>query len=251
MKIQYASDLHQEFDKNRRYLKKKPLVVEGEILLLAGDITNFVLLDKPIEFIDWASDNYEAVYWLPGNHEWYSYDMSKKETVLNEKIKDNVFLVNNVSIMHKDVNLIFSTLWGRIGPLYEWQIGQGLSDFRLIKMGKKKFCTQDFNRLHNESVAFLDNAIKQNTGKSIIVTHHVPTCKNYPAMFKGSSLNEAFAVEMHDFIEDSKANYWIYGHHHFNSMEMHIGKTKLITNQLGYIDKGEEENFRHNAIIEL
>ena len=38
MKIQYASDLHLEFSDNWSYLKKNPIKVVGDILVLARDI---------------------------------------------------------------------------------------------------------------------------------------------------------------------------------------------------------------------
>ncbi|MEY3412120.1 MAG: hypothetical protein RIQ70_808 [Bacteroidota bacterium] len=50
---------------------------------------------------------------------------------------------------------------------------------------------------------------------------------NYPAQYKGSILNEAFAVELFDLIESIGPDYWIYGHNHCNTNEFKIGKTTL------------------------
>ena len=44
-------------------------------------------------------------------------------------------------------------------------------------------------------------------------------------------------------------DYWLYGHHHFNTPQFAIGKTKFITNQLGYVKYREQKRFRNDAII--
>lgn len=101
MKIQYCSDLHLEFPDNKYLLQNAPLIPEGEILLLAGDIFPFSLLNKPCYFLDWAADNFEKVYWIPGNHEYYRFDIFDKNFVLNEKMRSNLFLVNRSNKTHK------------------------------------------------------------------------------------------------------------------------------------------------------
>ena len=109
-----------------------------------------------------------------------------------------------------------------------------------------------FNHLHQTALAFLKNAIaKSETEKTIIVTHHVPTLMHYPAQYKNSSITEAFAVELYDFIYGSEVSYWIYGHHHSNTPDFKIGNTNLLTNQLGYVELGEQKGFRTKAIIEI
>jgi hypothetical protein len=74
---------------------------------------------------------------------------------------------------------------------------------------------------------------------------------NYPPKYKGSSLNEAFAVELYDLIEQANADYWIYGHHHQRIDDFSIGHTILTTNQLGYVEYGEHHVFAAGRVIVL
>lgn len=80
-------------------------------------------------------------------------------------------------------------------------------------------------------------------------THHLPTFLNYPEHYKGDVLNEAFALELFDLIDSSNIDYWVYGHHHCNIPEFNIGKTRLVTNQLGYVQQYEHELLKQINVL--
>lgn len=243
MIFQYASDLHLEFSQNKKYLSKNPLKPIGDILLLAGDIVPFAIMDKHKDFFSYVSDHFETTYWIPGNHEYYYFDLNDKYGAFHEKIKDNVHLLNNTIIRNENVDLIFTSLWSKISPVNQLQIERSLSDFHVISYKGDKFTPEQYNHLHQESVSFLKQALRLKSKKSVVVSHHVPTFFNYPEKYKGDALNEAFAVELFDLIEDSGPDYWIYGHTHHNSADFRIGNTRLLTNQLGYVKYNEHQSF--------
>lgn len=252
LKLQYASDLHLEFPANRDFLKQQPLKPVGEILVLAGDIVPFAILNKHQDFFSLLSDQFEAVYWLPGNHEYYHFDIADKSGVLNEKIRSNIFLVNNTSAVYDNIQLLFSTLWSRISPANRWQIERSLNDFHVIKDEGSMFSAEKYNQLHEECLAFLQHEISSaTTKKTAVFTHHCPTFLNYPAQYKGDVLNEAFAVELYDWIESSGIACWVYGHHHSNTPDFKIGKTNLVTNQLGYVQQKENLLFNTEKCVAL
>jgi len=252
MIIQYASDLHLEFPQNKRFLENNPIEPKGDILLLAGDIVPFAVMNEHKDFFSYISDNFLATYWVPGNHEYYHSDIVDKPATFQEKIRDNVFLVNNISIQHDEIQFIFSTLWSEIKPASQWQIEMELSDFHVIKHEGNRFTSNQFNQLHQESLSFLKNELNSKpSDKKIVVSHHVPTLYNYPEEFKGNVLNEAFAVELYGLIEDRQPDFWIYGHTHVNTSEFTLGKTQLLTNQLGYVKYNEHGSFSSNKLLSI
>ena len=98
----------------------------------------------------------------------------------------------------------------------------------------------------------MKGALKESTDAlSIVVTHHVPVFENYPEKYRGSAINEAFASDLTDLIKVSDIDYWIYGHHHCNVRDFNIHKTRLVTNQLGYVRYGEHTNYQDAAVIEI
>jgi predicted phosphohydrolase len=252
MKIQYASDLHLEFTANKTFVAANPLLPKADILILAGDIVLLREAEKHADFFNYLADNFKAVYWIPGNHEYYQCDIANMTGTFCESIRSNVFLLNNTTVTIDDVNLVFSTLWSKISEANRWSIQSGLNDFRLIKLNKQPFTAELYNQLYQENAEFLSTELTRLKGqKTVVTTHHVPTFFNYPAQYKGDALNEAFATELFNFITETQPHAWIYGHHHQNTPKFTIGKTKLLTNQLGYVQHNENHSFNTQKIVDL
>ena len=252
MKIQYCSDLHLEFLENRKWVFDNPIVPKEDILILAGDIVLFKEIHQHQKFFDYVSEHFEHTFWIPGNHEYYNWDISKRSGSFEEQIRDNVTLLNNTVKTIDGIKLVFSTLWSHISPAKQFIVQQSLSDFRVIQNNGKRLTVDDYNQIHSECRLFLEETLKNQTNiPTVVITHHPPTFMNYPEKYANSTINEAFGTEMYNFIEDSKIDYWIYGHHHCNVPDFTVGKTKLITNQLGYIKYNENENFRRDASFVL
>jgi len=251
VRIQYCSDLHLEFDKNSKYLIKNPLSVCGDILILAGDIVP--LHDEFLnnQFFNFISGNYKQVFWVPGNHEYYYRNIFDFGESFSFRLRDNITVLNNIVLQIEDIHFIFSTLWTKISNKNEKHIELNVSDFECITNNDKKFKVSDYNKLHEESLKFIKQSVGSDKNKVVVVTHHLPSYFCNKAAHKRSILNEAFSVDLTDFIEKSNACFWIYGHSHYNQKPLYIGKTILLTNQLGYVLQNEQDGFRSNAYFSL
>lgn len=254
MLIQYASDLHLEFDLNRHYLDQHPLLPTGQVLVLAGDITNlnyYRFRHWERSFVDQLADQYEQVLWLPGNHEYYrSRDLADDQSSLDEFIRPNVRLLNNATVEHQGVRFICSMLWSHIPPEKAPYVQRFLSDFHLIHYGGQPLTTLMYNQLHQQAVAFLEAELnKPFAGPTVVVTHHVPSFVCEHPRHLDSPLSTAFVSEQSSLIARYQPAYWIYGHSHGNVPLIQVGKTQLVTNQLGYVSHGEHTDFRPAALL--
>jgi predicted phosphohydrolase len=254
MRIQYASDLHLEFKANTLYLQENPLSVIGDILVLAGDIILFgknSLAQHP--FFDWCADNFQETYIIPGNHEYYNgTELSDTLSDFEYFLRPNVRYLNNKSIITGQVELFFTTLWCTVDIAQLMPVQLGVSDCHRIIYNNRRFTSQDYEVIHQYCLAWLRESLNQSLAKrKIIVTHYCPTDRFRDPRFIESTINSAFVVRMDDFIEHSLADYWIFGHTHYNGGEASIGKTQLLCNQLGYVHHGEHHSFKADACFEV
>ncbi len=251
MTIQYCSDLHLEFPENEAWLKAHPIVAQAEVLVLAGNIVPFAVMDRYAWFFDDLAAKFDVVYWLPGNHEYYRSDARLRSGSFKEQIRSNIFLLNNEPVELGDVTIICSTLWSSIGPANEWTIAKSMSDFKVIRYGDQRFRPIHAFQMHRTCRKYIEQAVANAKGKTVVATHHVPTFMNYPEQYRHSELSEAFATELYDYIHDSRIAAWIYGHHHANTPEFQIGGTAMLTAQLGYVQLGEHVNFNSASVLEI
>ena len=270
MKIQYFSDLHLEFEDNLNWIDNNAIERVGDILIIAGDLCPFVQLSRVLfksEIADLCK-GYKKVFWIPGNHEYYIFTHNYAATRYEQPMKEipNLFLVDNYTERIGRTQLILCTMWSHIGRKNADKIKYGMSDFHYITVqnpekGEEIDSLQvtDFNAFNKTAVKFLKTAVKKASQAKkageidhiVVATHYVPTLKYYPQMYLGSVLNDAFVLDLTDFIEKSAIDYWIYGHHHFNQPDFRIGNTVLTTNQLGYVMREENEGFEWGRYIDV
>jgi predicted phosphohydrolase len=202
--IQFASDLHLEFPANENYLREHPILPIGDILILAGDIVPFRYIERFTYFFDELATNFEFVYWIPGNHEYYGEFVNERLGSFKIAIRNNVFLVNNQAVVYENFNIILSTLWTKISPEKAQFIKNGLNDFHLIRYNEQLLTVANYNAFFEENLSFIQHEVEKNVSeKCIVVTHHVPTYQHYPPEYLNSKINEAFAVNLDEFISKS------------------------------------------------
>lgn len=245
MTFQYASDLHLEFHENWSYLKRHPLEVAGDVLLLAGDI-GYLGDDNYSKhpFWDWVAEHYQEVHCCMGNHEFYKFfDIGTLRDGYRMEIRPNVFSHYNDVERIGETDVILSTLWSYIPPEQAAYTKRVVSDFhRILYRGELLSC-HAFNEEHLRCLRFIKEAVAGSiAAHKVVVSHHVPSFRMLDPRFEGSQANGAFTVELEDYIAQSNIEYWVYGHSHSN-IDAVIGDTKCISNQLGYVSHEEHLSF--------
>lgn len=255
MKIQYASDLHLELSDNSRLFKHEmPFEAIGDVLVLAGD-SMYLESGKPPcrSFWQWASENFQRVLMIPGNHEFYhSGDVAKYGDSWHKEILPNVLYHQNEVVRIGDTDFILSTLWSYIAPQEVNNIFYGMCDFKQIRYVGEQFTTDDVIYEHMKAMSFIKkNVAESDAAHKVVVTHHLPTFDVVAPRHKSSPISSAFATELKEYIADSGIDLWIYGHSHTN-IDTVIGNTRIVSNQLGYVSHGEHLcGFSGNKYIEL
>ena len=235
MRIITYSDLHLEFGSGWRL----PPEANGDVMILAGDIITLRDYDPLDQLLrNWKN----PVLYVPGNHEYYTRrPMNDEDNRFKAWLEDHhphVKLLLDEEVRIGGVNFFGGTMWTDFkgGDVLAMETARSeMNDFRLIhNPNETPFTPADSVALHNRFTSKLLNWFGMNLGgPRVVISHNAPVI-NPNSKYKGGPLTPAFnSLDMVEIIETHQPALWVYGHTHECDDQM-IGRTRIISNQLGY-----------------
>lgn len=158
MRIQLVSDVHGRFD-------KVEVDKSADIIVCPGDVAEN--LPVGLEFLKKLE---KPVIFIPGNHEFYKYDLTERIEELKyhcSQTPNVVFLDNDTIILEQekgeDVRIIGTTLWSDFGgfnPLLADTSGAYMNDY--IYIGAKNLLSdREFAKKVDDLEKYVDSNIKK------------------------------------------------------------------------------------------
>ena len=248
MKILVTSDWHLEFhyDYGKAFLDELSNP-EIDVLVVAGDLCLIHDLHKVLKQ---AAKMFPHIVFVLGNHEYYHSSFPKVWEAI-DKIKRDISLSQTVHLLDSDTSygieiegkrFIGDTLWFKPHSNDD-KIKHMMSDFEVIE----NLAPQVY--LENKAACkMLAGNIQEG---DIVVTHHMPSFKSTPDIYKNSLLNNFFVCEMDDIIKETKPALWIHGHTH-TKCDYQLFDTRVVCNPFGYLGREQcTEDFDWNKVIEI
>lgn len=234
-----------------------------DVVILAGDIHSG---RKVIPWVAKAFPKSTEVILLPGNHEFYGDHIHHLRTHLRTVVKPypNIHLLDDASWQCGHVRFIGSTLWtdfqlfGSAPADIERAMQESkrcISDFRAIRYRSTgRMSPADSVKLHRTAVEYLQSELATPfDGKTVVVTHHLPSMRSVSDRYKEELTSAAFASNLDALV--GQADVWVHGHTHDSFDYLH-GKCRVLCNPRGYpVNRitGEYENpgFNSQLIVEV
>lgn len=224
------------------------------MVVLAGDIA------KGANGINWASGAFagKTVIYVPGNHEYYGRDINETKALMRITARQTgVILLDDDEYIVGNVRFLGTTLWTdfqllgapfKLTAMAEAQ--RVMNDFRLIHYGQLgHFAPTHSIELHEKSLAWLVRKLDEPfEGKTVVVTHHLPSASSISAKYEGSTLNPCFASNLDGLF--GKMDLWIHGHTH-DSFDYAVNDTKVICNPRGYWKEELNPSFNPTLVVEI
>ena len=253
MKLHVLSDLHLEFT------HWQPPATDADVVVLAGDIA------VGVDGLRWAATHFEdkPIIYVAGNHEYYG---GRFDAVLGElrqvSAELGIHFLENSEVVLADrtgdkVRFLGCTLWTDFllfGPAMRTlclnAARRALNDFRCIEHDGRSLLPEQTMQWHEQHIQWLSTRLKAPfEGKTVVVTHHLPSARSVAPRYQFDRLSACFASEL-DQLFGSMVT-WIHGHTH-DSFDYEHGGTRVVCNPRGYTSgRSLPENVHFNPALVL
>jgi hypothetical protein len=250
--LQYVSDIHLEFhDKHNAGRLQPDIFVKpggSEYLALIGDIGYPEKAALPV-FLEWCSKNWKEVFWIPGNHEYYTHGLKEiltytQKNELMEQIGGrwpNVHFLNRKTFDIGTVRLAGCCLWSNIPEEKDHEILSQMNDSRNIYAESgRNAVPRDIRGWFQRDCTWISEQIqlaKEEQKELIILTHYLPSFRMIHPKYEGHPLNYGFASNLEHMIQ-SPVRAWLCGHSH-SSVDCIINGAFCSLNPHGYPNENQ------------
>lgn len=255
MKVQIFSDAHVDFPGSRGF---PPLLDGVGLVVVAGDTCEGVA--AALTTLRSAYPAPTEIVVVAGNHEFYGGVWSEEiDAGLRVARELNIHFLENGVVIVGRLRIVGATLWTDYN-LFGEQLREAamltardiMRDHRRIKWQKSpwlRFRPLEARGVHIWSREFIVKTLSiPHDGPTLVVTHHAPCLEATPRDTRDDLLSAAYASNLYPIIDRFQPDYWISGHTHV-SMNLRRGKTRLISNPLGYAD--ENWNYDPQFCLEI
>jgi predicted phosphodiesterase len=231
-------------------------LADADFILLAGDI-GYGVDSVRIARLMFPT---KPVFWVAGNHEYYTGDYTSILAELQAASDDHIqFLhqsVGEITIRDTPIRIIGTTLWTDFdlhatAHLSLIQAHKQLNDFRLITYEGLTLKPIDTLNWHTEQRAWLFATLDTKfDGITIVMTHHAPVSFAIAPRFNGDALSPCFASRLENLLTRDDLPLVVWGHTH-HCVDRTIDRTRFVSSQTGYATSRGCETGEFGQIVEL
>jgi predicted phosphodiesterase len=242
-----------------------------DLVVIAGDY------HRAADAVQHARYNFpeHPLVMISGNHEHYQSRMTINAGIDRMRAaakadRDvhcwDTFILENetveLDLKGERIRVIGATLWTDFKVFKDFErysviAASSMYDYVVIRGSDEDVLTPYETALrHSESRAYIKAELqKPFDGKTIVVTHHLPSMRSVAQRYKTDSLTPAFASDCSDLLELG-ADLWVHGHTH-DSCDYFYGSTRVVCNPRGYPDRNgpafgiENKAFDPAKIVEI
>lgn len=242
-------------------------VPQADVCILAGDVSDD--LDVSLNYLLYEIGPHMPVVAVLGNHDYYGNSIDTALAKARAAVSgSNVHILENNRIELGGVRFIGATLWTD----FEISVGDGDEDYpaelrleiarrdvahlsndftEIRREAGGPITVDDLRERHFRSRAFIvDELAKPFSGKTVVLTHHLPLTACLDQRYHGNLSNAAYASDLSHVIDAGRPDFWIHGHVH-QRQDFVRGRTRIICNPRGMWHQIGESGFKPDLVINL